>query len=90
MAEITTYKAYGTNGKVDELTINFLKLPPDFTADWLNEAKKDFKNEADIIVSALLKHAPGGLVDAIFVALAEHKAGVLIVPHVQDKADGLN
>jgi hypothetical protein len=82
--EINTYKASPITGEVKDLTINFCKKIPEFEGDYFKSSKDDYKKEAEIILAAMLKHVPGGLIDALFASMAAYKAGILIVPHEKD------
>lgn len=80
---IKTYKAEPIIGDVEDLTIIFRDQVPGVIS--YDKAKDDYMRQAIIVVDAILKHAPGGLFDAIFVQMAAYKAGIFSVPHEKDK-----
>lgn len=72
------------DGVVDRLEIRIDGELPKFGRedweDWEERARVYYEMEGDRFVGELLGHAPHGLVDQIFVALALHKASVLRPP----------
>lgn len=86
--EIRTYKAEPLAGEIDDLTLVFSEQPPDFSSNenWLNQTKEHYRQQANIIVSEMAIHVPGGLFDAIFAEMAAFKAGVFVIPYSKKEA----
>lgn len=63
---------------IDEVIAKTKKYPIE---SWEKQCHMMYDQWADEFVGFILKHMPGGLVDAVFAKLAAHKAGLFVVPH---------
>jgi hypothetical protein len=79
MKTLHTMKASGTGAlEVEPLTIIFQAEPP--TVENLDLVRGRYQREAERIVTTIMQHAPGGLVDAILYTLLREKANLFRVP----------
>lgn len=78
VVSLHTYKPQTVDGKdLRSLVIHF-DIPVDvLTEKTLSDAKVSYAGEGKLVVDHLLKHVPGGLVDAICVELLRHRASIL-------------
>lgn len=69
------------------LTIRAVLPVPDLVtdrrggADYLQAYLKAYEEQGRALVSAMLTSMPGGLIDAVLVALLDHKRSIFRVPH---------
>lgn len=71
------------NQPVLPLTIQIDQEIPDCNS--LDEARKLYAEQAKILVDALGEVLPGGIFDAVLVALMEKKVSLFRVPHFEPK-----
>lgn len=83
MKEIHSLRA---NGSVELLTIIFDQPIPDLKGgsephqEWLWACRRHYRSQASLLVEAMEKTLPGGLMDALLGVLLERKASIFKVP----------
>lgn len=83
---VTTVGCFKADGVDEDLVLHFaIPVTPLTEGLALHHCRRVYAEQAEEIVEAIYRCAPGGLVDAIFGELAHRKASVYRVPHTDAK-----